>query len=62
MAALLPDGSDSGNACFGSGWGEYLGAAFLDFVSATGLSALETEKKIQIQNILVTQVKPATSC
>ncbi len=42
-ASLLPDGTDSGNACFSSGWGEFLRAAVLDFVNATGLSAVETD-------------------
>lgn len=42
-SALTPDGSDSGNACFASGWEAYLGHAFFAFANATGLTMLETD-------------------
>jgi hypothetical protein len=41
--ALAQDGSDSGDACFASGWETYLLQAFLSFINSTGLTMVETD-------------------
>lgn len=42
-SALNPSGGDEGNACFASGWNEYLTQQVLWFGNATGLSMLESD-------------------
>jgi hypothetical protein len=40
---VLDDGSLGADACFASGWEAFLGAAFLDFAAATGVTVFETD-------------------
>lgn len=42
-STLNPDGSDSGDACFASGWEEYLSNAFFSFANSTGITVVETD-------------------
>jgi hypothetical protein len=42
-AALTPSGSDSGDACFSSGYDSYLLDDFLSFTNATGMTMFETD-------------------
>ena len=43
-ASISPEtGGHDGNACFASGWRDYLLAGVMRFVSETGLTAIETD-------------------
>ena len=42
-SALAADGSDSGSACFASGWEDFLESHFLEFAKTSSMTVLETD-------------------